>query len=250
MTRRTLLFLLAFASLAVGCAGRSVPARGRAQGGAVREVLLFPLNVVVPMPTGLEPGAPRVEEAVRSYLESQGRRVQTLPPRDAQAAWLAAAEALKAEVGDAQMSFEGAARLLARELARERRFDALVLPWLALRPAKVHGRVVSWDGVSRTLRVANPSGRSLGFLGDFQAQAAAPSLQVVVFSAEGETIFAGVGGLDLIHSLAIQGDPPKVDAVPLPRSEVFSDLSSLQEGIGIAFDPFLPRAAAREAGSP
>jgi len=246
VTRPLLPALLALA-LAAGCAGRGGPVRSA--GSDVREVLLFPLNVVVAIPQGLEPGAPRVEEEVRSYLESRGKRVQTLPARDAHSAWVAAAQALKAEVGEDRMDFAGAARMLARQLAAERRFDALVLPWLVLRPAKVHGRAVTWDGVSRTLRVANPSGRSLGFLGDFQAQAAAPSLQVAVFSAEGESLFSGVGGLDLIHSLVIEGDPPKVDAVPLPTSEVFSDLGLLREGIGIAFDPFLPRAAPGGRGS-
>jgi hypothetical protein len=175
--------------------------------------------------------------------------VQTLAPRDALAAWLAAAQALKAEVGDARMSFEGAARVVARQLAEAHRFDALVLPWIVLRPAKVRGRVVTWDGVSRTLRVVNPSGRSLGFLDDFEAQAAAPSIQVAIFAAAGAKIFEGVGGLDLIHALAIEGDPPKIDAVPRPREETFSDLAPLREGIAAAFDPFLPRPAPDELGS-
>ena len=243
MTQPLLFSLLALALIAPGCAGRNVLARGHAGGEAVREVLLFPLNVVVPIPAGLEAGAPSVEVELRTYLESRGKRVQTLAPRDAHAAWLAGAQALKAEVGDAQMSFEGAARILARQLAKAHRFDALVLPWIVLRPAKVRGRVVRWDGVTRTLRVVNPSGRSLGFLDDFEAQAAAPSIQVAVFSAEGARIFEGAGGLDLIHALAIEGDPPKVDAVPRPCSEVFSDLTPIREGIAVAFDPFLPRAA-------
>jgi len=249
VTRPLLLSLLALALLAPGCAGRNVLARGHAGGAVVREVLLFPLNVVVPIPPGLEAGAPSVEVELRTYLESHGKRVQTLEPRDAYSAWLAAAQALKAEVGDTQMSFEGAARVLARQLANAHRFDALVLPWIALRPAKVRGRSVTWDGVTRTLRVVNPGGRSLGFLDDFQAQAAAPSIQVVVFSAEGARIFEGTGGLDLIHALAIEGDPPKVDAVPRPRAEVFSDRTPIREGIAVAFDPFLPRPAPGGPGS-
>jgi hypothetical protein len=205
--------------------------------------MLFPLNTVVPVPSGLEPGVDSVEIELRRYLESHERRVQAPAPRDAHAAWLAAAQALKAEVGDSGMSFEGAARVLARQLAGAHRFDALVLPWIALRPAKVRGRSVTWDGVTRTLRVVNPSGRSLGFLEDFQAQAAVPSIRVAVFSAQGEKIFEGAGGLDLVHALSVEGEPPRIDARPRPRSEIFSDRAPIREGIAVAFDPLLPRTA-------
>jgi len=242
VTRRRAAALLVAALLAAGCAGRSPVAPGGADGAAVQDLLLLPLDVVAPVPAGLEPGVAFVEAELRAALESHGKRVQALAPRDAHAAWLAAARDLKAEVGDEAMGFEGAARVLARNLAREHRFDALVLPWLALRPAKVRGRSVRWDGVARTLRVVNPSGRSLGFLDDFEAQAAVPSIQLAVFSAAGEPLFEGVGGLDLIHVLAVEGDPPKVDARPRPRAEVFSDRTPLREGIAVAHDPFLPRA--------
>jgi hypothetical protein len=242
VTRRPAAALLAAALLAAGCAGRSPAALARAQGAAVQDLLLLPLDVVAPVPAGVEPGVAYVEAELQAALEAHGKRVQTLAPRDAHAAWLAAAQALKSEVGVDAMRFEGAARVLARKLARERRFDALVLAWIALRPAKVRGRSVRWDGVTRTLPVVNPSGRSLGFLEDFEAQAAVPSIQLAVFSAAGEPLFEGIGGLDLIHVLAVEGDPPKVDARPRPPAEVFSDRTPLREGIALALDPFLPRA--------
>jgi hypothetical protein len=233
--------LLLPALLAAGCA-RNVVARGHGGAKAVREVALFPLNVVVPLPAGVAPGVASVEAELRAYLEAHGKRVEEVAPRDARAAWLASAQTLKAEVGEAQMSFDGAARVLARTLSRERRFDALVLPWLALRPARVRGRTVSWDGVSRTLGLVNPSGRSSMLLEDFEAEAAAPSLQLAVFSADGAKIFEGVGGLDLLHELVIDGDPPRIDARPRPRSEIFADRSPIREGVAAAFDPFLPRS--------
>src|SRR5262245_4626095 len=114
---------------AVACAS-TPPARP-----PVRSVLVFPLNIVVPMPTGLEPGAASVSEALGTWLRAQGLEVETLPVAEARAAWVAAARALRAEVGEAQMGFEGAAATCARTLHRDRSFDALLLPWLALRKA-------------------------------------------------------------------------------------------------------------------
>jgi hypothetical protein len=230
------------ALLFAGCA-RNVVARGYTGAKTVHEVALFPLNVVAPLPTGMSPGTASVEAELRAYLEAQGKRVEPVGPRDARATWLASAQALKAEVGESKMSFDGAARVLARSLSRERRFDALVLPWIALRPAKVRGREVAWDGVVRTMKLVNPSGRSPTLLEDFTADAAAPSLQVVVLSADGAKIFEGIGGLDLVHELVIDGDPPRIDARPLARPEIFSDRTPIREGVAVAFDPFLPRPA-------
>jgi hypothetical protein len=239
--RAGLLVTLAIALPGAGCAGRNTVASGFEGASAVRDVALFPLNVVVPLPPGLEGAAPLVEEEIRDYLASQGKRVQSLAAEDALAAWLASAQALKAQVGAPRMDFEGAAAILARRLDAQRRFDALVLPWIALRPAKVRGRSVSWDGVTRTLRVVNPEGRSLQLLKDLQAQAAAPSLQLAVFAPDGRKLFEGVGGLDLLHALVLEGDPTRIDAELLPPAQIFSDRSSLQEGVAVAFDPFLPR---------
>jgi hypothetical protein len=239
--RASLLAALAILLLGAGCAGRNTIASGFEGTSAVRDVVLFPLNVVVPLPPGLEDAAPFVDDEIRSYLDSHDKRVQSLTREEAEPAWLASAQALKAEVGASEMGFEGAAEILAKQLHQERRFDALVLPWIALRPAKVRGRSVSWDGVTRTLRVVNLQGRSLQVLKDLQAQAAAPSLQLAVFSPEGRQLFEGVGGLDLLHALVLAGDPIRIDAELLPRAQIFADRTSLQEGIAVAFDPFLPR---------
>ena len=234
---------VAVALASAACAGRNTIARGHTGAGAVRDVLLLPLNVVVDPPPGLEDAAPFVEQEMHALLDAHGKRVRTLAREDADAAWLESAQALRAEVGSSEMGFDGAAAILARRLHALQPFDALVLPWIALRPAKVRGRTVTWDGVERTLRVVNPQGRSLKILRDFQANAAAPSLQLAVFSPDGRRIFDGVGGLDLLHALVLEGEPTRIDAELLPRAQIFADRTAIQEGVETAFDPFLPRSS-------
>jgi hypothetical protein len=230
--------LLAAALLGSGCATPPPP------GPRLQALLLLPANVVAPVPPGLEPGMPFVDTELRAYLESQARRVEALGPREARAVWLASARALRAEASDeSQIGFEGAARLLAGRLRAERSFDAVVLPWVALRRARVRGRDVAWDGVERRLQVENPRQRSLSFLRDFTAEAAAPSIQVAVFSASGEKLCEGVGGLDLAHALVVEGEPPKVASQALPASRVFADRAPLREGIALAFESLLPLLA-------
>src|SRR5215468_8130298 len=232
--------LLAIGLAALACAR---PHAGAAGAPPIHRVLVYPLNVVVPMPTGLESGAASVSEALDAWLRAQGLAVETLPAPEARAAWIAAAQELRAELGAEQMNFDGAAKVLARTLHHDRAFDALVVPWLALRPARVHGRTVAWDGVTRTLQVIGDQGTHQHFLiEDFNAEAAAPSLEVWVLSGEGKKLFDGVGGLDLTHAMVIRGDPPKIGEQRLPPAQILSDHANVSEGIGLALAP-LRRAA-------
>src|SRR5262245_21762959 len=115
------LFALGVAALA--CAR---PHAGAAGALPIHRVLVFPLNVVVPMPTGLESGAASVSEALDTWLRAQGLAVETLPAADARAAWAAAAQELRAELGAEQMNFDGAAKVLARTRHHDRAFQPLV----------------------------------------------------------------------------------------------------------------------------
>jgi hypothetical protein len=194
-----------------------------------------------------------VSEALSAWLAAQRFAVETYPAPEARTAWAAAAQELREELGSGQMTFEGAARVLARTLHHDRAFDALVLPWLALRQAKVQGRTVQWDGVTRTLRVAGGEPAHIGFLlRDFHADALAPSLQVAVFSADGDKLCEGVGGLDLTHAMVISGNPPRIGEERLPAAQILSDRANVSEGIALALTPLLrapPPPARRQLGS-
>jgi len=63
---------------------------------AVREVVLLPLNVVIAMPSEVEPGADRVAAELLAYLKRQGKSVRSLSLVDARVAWLRSAEAVLA----------------------------------------------------------------------------------------------------------------------------------------------------------
>jgi hypothetical protein len=228
--------LCALPLAAAACAKPGAPAPAGA--AAIGSVLVFPLNVVAPMPTGLESGAAPVSEALRTWLAAQGLAVEELSPAPARAAWIAAAQALREQHGEQQMAFEGAAGVLARTLRRERAFDALILPWLALRPARVKGRMVTWDGVTRTLRLIGGESKKTHFLlEDFSADAAAPSLQVGVFAADGAKLFDGVGGLDLVHAIVVLGEPPKIGEQLLPPAQILAAYAPVSEGIALALAP-------------
>ena len=80
----------------------------------------------------------------------------------------------------------------------------------------------------------------------FHGEMLAPSLAVFVFSPSGELLFQGMGGLDLAHrARIIEGKWMSDVRWQLEmRPELFTDAPLLREGIGVAFDPFLPRRVA------
>jgi hypothetical protein len=227
----------ALAWLAAACAGA-----GAFGGAAPRRVALLPLGVVAPLPPEVIAGAMPLERELARYLGERGLAVEAASLPDARAAWIRSAQTLKSEGGTAGMSFDGAARLLARELHAASGVDEVVVPWVAMRPAQMKGRMVAWDGVTRELE--RYRGRRTGmddarYLDALEGSFAAPSLQVAVFSAQGEKLFEGTGGLDLVQDVLLVGDKQAGFRVEMPpRDEIFSDTALLREGVALALDPY------------
>jgi hypothetical protein len=146
----------------------------------------------------------------------------------------------KGEVGPEKMSFEGAASTLARQLGETRSFDALLVPWIAMRAARMRGGSVSWDGVKRKLDLAGDTEnrRIRWALNRLQLYVKAPSLQVVGFSPKGEKLFEGIGGLDLVDEADLDVSAAKNQFDMTPKAEILQDRKHLREGIAIALAPY------------
>jgi len=235
----------ALALLGVACGGGSAARPEEASAPASpQRVLLFPLNVVVTLPSEVEAGVGAVASELRATLERRGLTVETLELGAARDAWLRAAMAHKAEVGPEKISFEGAASTLARQLHETRSFDALLVPWIAMRAARMRGGSVAWDGVKRKLDLAGEAGnkRIRWALSRLQLTVKASSLQVVGFSPAGAKLFDGIGGLDLVDEAELDVSATKIHFDMVPKPEIFQDRAHLREGIAIALGAFLPRS--------
>jgi hypothetical protein len=211
-----------------------------------QRVLLFPLNVVgVPLPSEVEAGADAVASELRATLEGRGLAVEALGLGAARDAWLRAAVAHKDEAGAEKMSLEGAASVLARQLSEAYDFDALLLPWVVMQAAKLKGGEVEWDGVERKVDFypLGKAKRARWVLGRLKLWVKVPSLRVLGFSPEGEKLFDGVGGLDLVEEAELDVSASKMSFNMVPKDEIFEDRARLREGIAIALAPFLPPPA-------
>jgi hypothetical protein len=205
------------------------------------------VNLVVALPTELEGGVEPVQGAIVAYVEAQGRQVQRLSLPEARDLWQRAIEAAKAT---GPLRFETAATAFAKEAAAHHEFQALLLPSLIVQRSVVRHRGVAWDGVQRRVRVVNrprePGGRNQNALvegmaaGDLNANVSIVSLHLLAFSRDGQLVFQGRGGVDILEEVDLQDAEKTFHFQIKPRNDVFDDRRILLEAVAIAFTPYLP----------
>jgi hypothetical protein len=215
-----------------------------ASGAAARSLVVFPVNVVLSLPSELEPSSERADAAIRAYLvDAHGKEISTPRVLEARDLWMRSIrEAAAAGEGS---DFSDAVRILARGLRESGPYDALVIPSLLYRPARMSGYSVQWDGVSRRVPVNSPPQRvgSIHVSTSFSGQMDAVSLHVLVYDVEGRELFESFGGLDLAHEVEVWGNPQRPSETGwdfVLRPDPLEDPALLREGIAIAFDPYLP----------
>jgi hypothetical protein len=248
---RWISWLAAGAALA-GCAGKA-PLLVEPQGGAASEgaprIVLAPLNVGVELPADLEDAVPIVEAALIRDLQSRGARVAVIYPPDAAALWRAsivAAGPKAQEAGD----LRAVAAAFARTLSESETYDALLVPSLALRPAKVSGRTAQWDGVRRRITVrqestGNPaspaadapilSDEGVALSREWQGRISGLSLHVLAVRPGLRRVLEHWGGLDLVHD-AVSVEGSGTSRLRLQR-DLLADPANVSEGVALALDP-------------
>jgi hypothetical protein len=204
---------------------------------AVQGVYLAPVNATSRIDEELLEAADRVRTEIRAYLEAMGVEEVSGPLYDYREAWresfrgvdLAAPEPKRRRHrGRIELPAPPAEAMgrLFEALSESAEFDALLVPDLLVRPARLAGTRAHWDGVQRK----QESSRSVPWRGDTPAL----SLRVRLFRSDGEMIFEGIGGLDLLFRF----DYEKAKAEPV--DDILGVPEHIEEGVSIAFHPFFP----------
>jgi len=202
---------------------------------ATRFAVLLP-NSLVPCPPELSSATDRLLGQITRYLAARGRKRDVIDPLEARRLWLASrAEADGSDT--VSHDFQGAMKIFARKLGGPEAFDALVVPSLVYRKARLRNRVVKWDGVVRRPTVGEDSEPIPPSL---EVSVPVVSLHVMVFDAGGELSFQNYGGVDLAHSFRLEPGDEGGLLVEL-RHPVLDERRFLREGVEVAFDPYLPR---------
>jgi len=214
----------------------------RAGAEGPRHFVVLPVNLTIKSPPEFEPLLDDIFGAIAGYIRDRGDTLETFSRKQATADW--AASILKVSESEAlEDNFAEAMRVYVRRLAETRSFDAVISPSLVYRATKVRDRKVKWDGVIRKLKIINLSdeAKTKGLARSLTLEIAGVSLHVMAFNPDGDLIFQKYGGLDLAHDVDMSG----VEFTMLPRlalkEKLLKESDHLEHGIGVAFDPFIPR---------
>jgi hypothetical protein len=246
VTARSPLLLALSALVFAACSTPHTLRANEAQDHLSRFVLA-PMNLAVRPPAELG-DTDAVWNGLLSYFQRQDRQVALLSPASAERLWREANRNL--DTSDRKAALRTASERFARGLAKHREYDALVVPSLVVRPARMHGRYAWWDGVRRLVpngsRVINTGLREVSYpmnsntVIGLSGKIAAASIHVSLYRPDGSLIGEAVGGLDIIQE-ARRDDTGKW--VFELRSDPFANAEHLREGVEIAFER--PRLALR-----
>lgn len=229
----------AHVSGAASLEGHSVVHRPRP--AELRRVLVLPFNVLAPLPVALIGLTEPVVAELAGYLEAHDFEVVVDESDAAHALWLEC-QGQAQDPASGEHVWSEAGRCLVRRLGEQRSFDGVVLPTLFLQRVQIRAATVEWDGVTREIRgferrmVTSASRRR-------RATVTGVSLHAIVLGDDGEELFHGVGGLEILLEVAtVERRRQRVHW--RVREDLFQDAEPLREGISITFDPFLPRSEA------
>lgn len=254
MTRcpRSLAAIFALA-LTLGCASApKQPERSVLMGNPARNLLILPLNVAAAMPEELVAQSPIVWDELEIYLRGRDRQLKTVNPRDIRRLWIASVREVRARPEGAKAGYKEAARVLVGKLAQYAEFDGVIVPSLFIRKAQIHDQAASWDGVERPVELeASGAARTKLTMSDtmgdekldakLEGVAPAASFHAVVFDAQGNEIQEAVGGIELLVSVeALARRSGAITFKYVTRTDLFSNLAWVRQGIALALAPFIP----------
>jgi len=207
-----------------------------------RHFMVLPVNLTVKTPPELNPVLDDLFGSIAGYIRGRGDTLETVSRKEATARW---AESI-VEVRESEAledNFGTAMQVYIAHLAETRSFDAAISPSIAYRTTKARDKVVKWDGVFRKMKVVNLSeeAKNKGLARGLTMNIAGVSLHVMVFSPKGNLIFQKFGGLDLVHDVDMTGTEFTMNPGLSLKEGVLKENDHIDEGIGVAFDPYLPR---------
>ena len=205
----------------------------------IRTVVIAHVNLGLPSRNYLEKEAPRIDAAVSAYLKENGFKV--LPQRDFEQRWNAAVRAYGNPVdptsGKVNMKTFSQIMTSVRDEMRGTGLDAFIFTDLVELQTAFSGglqHVARWDGVTRKPSLQGPGdGVSADF--DWAMLVDVASLQVSIYDMELKRVFASRGGIDATQAIDSRSSKGRY----IRRREILENETFIQEGIELAFYPFI-----------
>lgn len=208
---------------------------------AIKRVILAPVNIGAPVRSHLRKAERNTRTLIKDYLRSNGYEI--LPNYQFENAWKQATRTYgnvyDPSTGKVNLNAWRAAMVTVGEkLRKETNADVVIFADL-VEHITTHGHgqkhYAKWYGVTRKPAMKGSSdGVPMDF--DWSQPVKAASLQVTIFDVQSlGQLFKSVGGLDTLQTLNLRGS----DAGYTRRKKLLDKKSNVEEGIEIAFHPFI-----------
>ena len=206
----------------------------------IKTVVIAHVNLGLPSRTYLEKEAPRIDAFVSAYLKENGFKV--LPQRDFEQRWNTAVRSFGNPVdptsGKVNMKTFAQIMTTVRDEMRSTGLDAFIFTDLVELQTAFSGglqHLARWDGVTRKPSLQGPGdGVSADF--DWSMLVAVASLQVSIYDMDLQRVFASRGGIDATEAIDSRSSSGRY----IRRREILENETYIQEGIELAFYPFIP----------
>ncbi len=214
--------------------------QARVDKDGIKTVVIAHVNLGLPSRNYLEKEAPRIDAAVSAYLKENGFKV--LPQRDFEQRWNTAVRSFGNPVDptSGKINMKTFAQIMTsiRDDMRSSGLDAFIFTDLVELQTAFSGglqHVARWDGVTRKPTLQGPGdGVSADF--DWGMLLDVASLQVSIYDMELQRVFASRGGLDATQAVDSRSSKGRY----IRRREILENKDNIQEGIELAFYPFVP----------
>jgi hypothetical protein len=242
--------LLAASALVVACSGTPThnPTtfpfqidQAKLDANPIKTVVIAHVNLGSQSRNYLEKEAPRIDASVAQYLKDNGFKV--LSQRDFEQHWNTAVRAFGNPIDPTsgklnRKTFSLIMHQVRDEMQASTKLDAFIFTDLVELEVAFSGglkHVARWDGVSRTPTLQGPGdGVSADF--DWNMLAAVVSLQVSIYNMQLEPVFSSRGGIDATDAIDSRSSTGRY----IRRRNILDNETNIQEGIALAFYPFIP----------
>jgi hypothetical protein len=206
----------------------------------VKNVVIAHVNLGGYSRNYLEKEAPRIDADVTAYLRENGFKV--LSQREFKQHWNAAVRAFGVPVdptsGKTNMkTFAQIMQSVRDQMVKSSDLDAFIFTDLIELEVSFSGglkHLARWDGVSRKPSLQGP-GSSVSADFDWNMQAAVASIQISIYNAELQRLFAGRGGMDATEAIDTRSSKGRY----IRRRNILENEANVMEGIRLALHPFI-----------
>ena len=215
-------------------------APGHEAAPAPTRLLVLPFNVHTSLPDSLLDAAETTDDILHELLREAGHDVERLKLSHSQRAWRKAVNSIggldPANPETVREGIRTATSIMARDLAEERSFDAVVVPVLLVREAATAQRIGRWDHTRQPVRFTQ-NGREVYQVEDMmmRGRTRAISIRLSAFDPAGTRVFERTQGLELLDEAIVEGRYYRI----LPRTDLCTDLEWVRSRTRLAFSPWL-----------